>query len=141
MKVIFLMLLVFGSLSTSGRQMVRERNSTVKEEIVRLPIFETTGHAQTYNIGGCHPVYYIYDIQSVDVPQNLAFQPLSYWRCDPSDYTFNRKELLTLPISDVRDRASLLPGVYQSGRGGDLNVFGSRATGMNYIVDGVEIRR
>ena len=52
-------------------------------------------------------------------------------------YKFTREDLAAMPISDLRDVASLIPGVYQARRGDDLSIFGARSGGTQYIVDGV----
>ncbi len=52
-------------------------------------------------------------------------------------YTFTRDQLAVMPLDDVRDVVSLLPGIYQARRGAGLSIFGARYGGTQYVVDGI----
>ncbi len=73
---------------------------------------------------------------------NIDPEPLTYSFTDPASYNpysykFIHDRLASMPITDLRDAISLLPGVYQARRGDDISVFGSRYGGSQYIVDGM----
>ncbi len=56
---------------------------------------------------------------------------------NPSIHRFSRAELTAMPVTDLRDAISLLPGVYQARRGDDLSIFGARISGTQYAIDGI----
>lgn len=86
----------------------------------------------------------------IDDCLGLRVMPASYWQKlakinaywerlsgDPSSHIFTRDELVAMPINEVTDAISLLPGVYQARTGDDLSIFGARYSGTQYIIDGM----
>ncbi len=127
-----------------------------REEIATVPASEVTdlisfgeggafnrNRGSDVNIGGRGATYVIdgNPIPVVMVSDNGSGPELSKcWCRSPTDYVFTREELSKLPISDLYDAISLLPGIYQARRGDDLNIFGARSQGTQYIVDGERMR-
>ena len=107
---------------------------------------EVTGHGnneiQVFRCPTPGPVYIIDDFPLVPAKKvDCVMKGYFIGRPDPFDYTFTRAELKKLPITDLRDALCLLPGMYQSRRGDDVNVFGARINSVNYIIDGVPLPR
>ena len=88
----------------------------------------------------------------IDDCSGLTVMPASYWQKyaagnahwrrlseDPSSHIFTHDELASMPINDVTDAISLLPGIYQARIGDDLSIFGARYSGTQYIVDGMVV--
>ena len=84
---------------------------------------------------------YVIDGDPVIMRSGASLEPMSTFIRNPFQYTFTRAELKKLPITDLRDALCLLPGMYQSRRGDDVNVFGARTTSTNYIIDGMPLSR
>jgi hypothetical protein len=60
---------------------------------------------------------------------------------NPTSFILTRQEISLLPTTDVSDMLILFPGVYQSQRGGDVNIYGARSSGNLYVWDGVRLMR
>ncbi len=58
----------------------------------------------------------------------------------PNSHILTKEEIAVVPTTQVSDLVALNPGLYQSKRGGDLNVGGARTTGIVYYVDGVQVQ-
>ena len=51
-----------------------------------------------------------------------------------------RQEISTIPTTEAKDLAALSPAMYQSRRGRNVNIGGSRTSGIQYIIDGVQVQ-
>ncbi len=58
----------------------------------------------------------------------------------PSAQILTKEEIAVIPTTQITDLVSTNSNVYQSKRGGDLNIGGSRSGTTQYIVDGVVVR-
>jgi len=58
----------------------------------------------------------------------------------PGSNIMTREDIATVPTNEITDLVSLAPGVYQSQRGGALNIGGARNDGTTYIIDGVVVQ-
>jgi len=64
-----------------------------------------------------------------------------HYHSDSHHLFVGKQDLDQIPERDPRDVISMMPGVYQAKRGGDLSIGGSRPGGTLYIIDGVQIMR
>ncbi len=58
----------------------------------------------------------------------------------PNSQILTREEITHMPIMSLTDAITIFPGVYQQRRGSAINIYGSRADGIKYIVDGMQIQ-
>ncbi len=58
----------------------------------------------------------------------------------PASHILTKEEIANIPTTQITDMVSTNSNVYQSKRGGDLNIGGSRSGTTQYIVDGVVVR-
>jgi carboxypeptidase family protein len=72
-------------------------------------------------------------------PEPVNFITLSVDQ--PDHLVLTRREIAELPVSDLRDMLTLMPGVYQQKRGDEVNIFGARADGNLYIADKMQLLR
>lgn len=60
---------------------------------------------------------------------------------NPSTLKLERKDIMTLPYTDLTDMVSLSPSVHQQQRGAANHISGSRATDVLYVIDGMQVAR
>jgi len=57
----------------------------------------------------------------------------------PTRYVFTASQINQMPVWNINDLLSVLPGSYQVRRGDNVSVYGSRQDGNLYIIDGTII--
>lgn len=60
---------------------------------------------------------------------------------NPTTLVLQRKDITTLPYTDLTDMVSLAPGMYQQHRGAANIPTGGRSSEMLYVIDGMQIAR
>ncbi len=121
MKTIFSILLLSIAVNAFGQNGSPE----ARKIMTRLPVITGCGRSSgaVYIIDGVQ-------IRNMNVP---PMQPLSI----PGNYVLSREEIRRMPYTNVRDIASIFPGIYQQKRGSELNIYAARNDGNRYIVDGM----
>ena len=94
-----------------------------------------TGHDA--KIGGARSQYMIDHCIIVEACPLVSLKASTYIYRDPTDLVFTHDELASMPVSNLRDVLSVVPGVYQARRGDDISIFGARSGGTQYIIDGI----
>ncbi len=56
---------------------------------------------------------------------------------EPGRYVFTSAEIERMPTMNVNDILSTVPGVYQARRGDAVHIYGGKASGNAYYIDGI----
>lgn len=60
---------------------------------------------------------------------------------DPTTLVLHRKDIVTLPYTDLTDMVSLSASVHQQQRGAANHINGGRPEEMLYVIDGMQVAR
>jgi len=121
---------------------IRQIPGTQVTDLTRTPSYQYYGgHGFNPNfpIGGprASETQYIIDGVVIQQPKPVTIpqKPLIDL-CNPTTHILTRAEIDQMPYTSINDLIALFPGVYQSRRGDNISIYGSRTNGTNYIIDG-----
>ena len=95
------------------------------------------GPARTYG------TLYIIDGVKIETVQPVSIEPikLKIDMNNPTALVLQRRDISTLPYTDLTDMVSLSPSAYQQQRGAANHISGGRTDDVLYIIDGMQIAR